>query len=294
MKESIMEILVLGGTRFMGRHLISALLLKGHNVTMATRGQTADPFGDHIRRIVFDRTNEESIQKTFSGKSFDVVFDSLAYCSNDVHILLKHISFKRYVMISTTAVYKKHINTVEGDFDPLGEPVVWCDRSVFPYAEMKRQAERALAQRYGDREFVAVRFPFVIGTDDYTNRLRFYIEHALNGTPAYVDNFNAQMAFVRSDEAGKFLAFFAENDFKGPINGASDGAVSIREISEYVEQKCKKGLIVSPDGDPAPYNGEAPYTINTDLASSVGFSFTPLHQWLWDLIDHYLGELSGR
>lgn len=287
-----MNVLVLGGTRFMGRHLIAELLRKGHRVTMATRGNAVDDFGDAVNRLRFDRTDEESILSVFCGMHFDVVFDSLAYCSRDVKILLDHLSCSRYVMVSTTAVYRKHINTVESDFDPLAEPVIWCDRTVFPYAEMKRQAERALFSEYGDRNFVAVRFPFVIGPDDYTKRLRFYVEHVLNGKPVYTENYDAQMGFVRSDEAGRFLAFFAENDFVGAVNGASCGTVSIKELSEYVKGKCGKELIISEDGDVAPYNGEAPYSINTELASSLGFAFTPLQEWFWQLVDHYLGEMN--
>ena len=289
-----MDILVLGGTRFMGRHLVASLLKKGHSVTIATRGNAADVFGNSVNRIHFDRTDECSIRSAFSGKAYDVVFDSLAYCSRDVRILLDNISCSRYIMISTTAVYQKHINTVESDFDPLGEPVIWCDRSVFPYAEMKRQAERALFSRYGDRNFVAVRFPFVIGKDDYTNRLRFYIEHILTETPVYVDNFEAQMGFVRSDEAGDFLAFFADNNFTGPVNGASSGTVSIQELSEYIKRKCGRGLILAKDGKAAPYNGEAPYSINTEVAASLGFAFTPLQEWFWDLVDDYMDEIGGE
>ncbi len=288
-----MDVLVLGGTRFMGRHLIASLLQKGHRVTIATRGNAKDDWGDKIQRILFDRTDEESIQTMLSGKHYDVVFDSLAYCSRDVKILLDHISCTRYVMISTTAVYRKHMNTVETDFDPLCEPVVWCDRNVFPYAEMKRQAERALFGRYGERNFVAVRFPFVVGVDDYTKRLRFYIEHILKEIPVFSDNFDAQMAFVRSDEAGEFLAFFAENDFMGAVNGASMGTVSLRELSEYIRAKCGKEMIVSADGDAAPYNGEAPYSINTELASSLGFRFSSLQDWFWKLIDYHIDEIGG-
>ena len=152
-----MNILVLGGTRFMGKHLVSALLRKGHQITIATRGMAENVFGDTVKHISFDRTNEQSIRDSFVGMHFDIVFDNIAYCSKDVQILLDHISCSRYVMISTTAVYKKHFNTIEADFDPTCEPVIWCDRTRFPYAEMKRQAERALAQKYGSRNFVAVR-----------------------------------------------------------------------------------------------------------------------------------------
>jgi NAD dependent epimerase/dehydratase family enzyme len=67
--------------------------------------------------------------------------------------------------------------------------------------------------------------------------------------------------------------------------------IATRDISEYVCKK-RKALLFSESGELAPYNGEAPYTINTELAYSVGFSFTPLHQWIWTLIDHYLKELN--
>ena len=288
-----MNILVLGGTRFMGKHLVSALLRKGHQITIATRGMAENVFGDTVKHISFDRTNEQSIRDSFVGMHFDIVFDNIAYCSKDVQILLDHISCSRYVMISTTAVYKKHFNTIEADFDPTCEPVIWCDRTRFPYAEMKRQAERALAQKYGSRNFVAVRFPFVIGTDDYTKRLLFYIRKIVEGSPAFVDNYDAQMAFVRSDEAGEFLAHFADNDFTGYINGASEGTVSPKDISKYVFRKTGKALLLSESGEPAPYNGEVSYTINTERANSIGFYFTPLHQWIWTLIDHYIKELNG-
>ncbi len=287
-----MNILVIGGTRFMGKHLVKKLLADGHSVTIATRGLTQDPFADTINRIIFDRTDEDSIRNAFKGLKFDVVFDQIAYCSNDVRMLLDHLSVKRYVLLSTTAVYNKVIDTKEHDFDPFAEQAILCDRNVFPYAEMKRQAERILAQQYGSLNSVAVRFPFVIGTDDYTNRLYFYIEHIVKQIPMYVDNYDHQMAFVRSDEAGQFLAYFAQNPFSGKINGASGGTISIKEIADYVEEKTGKRPILSECGDAAPYNGENAYSINTSLANSIGYAFTPLREWIYELIDHYIELLQ--
>lgn len=287
-----MKILVIGGTRLMGRHLVSELLKKGHQVTIATRGLSKDPFGDSVHRIIFDRTKEESIRSQFSGLCFDVVFDSLAYCSEDIRILLDHLSCKRYIMISTTAVYNKHMDTKESEFDPLSGEVKWCGRGDFPYDEIKRQAERALFQNYPHLSSVAVRFPFVLGEDDYTNRLRFYVEHMISGQPMNIDNYAKQMAFVRSDEAGKFLAFFAENEFAGQINGASDGTISIKEIAEYAERKTGKKPLLSGNGDKAPYNGETEYSINTQRARELGFQFTPLRDWIFDLLDGYITQLT--
>lgn len=53
-----MKILVIGGTRFFGIHMIKELLAKGHDVTIATRGNASDAFGDSVERIIIERTNE--------------------------------------------------------------------------------------------------------------------------------------------------------------------------------------------------------------------------------------------
>ena len=76
-----MKILVIGGTRFFGVHMVRELLAKGHDVTIATRGLTPDEFGDTVKRIVLDHTDPESMKKAMDGLQFDVVIDKVAYCS---------------------------------------------------------------------------------------------------------------------------------------------------------------------------------------------------------------------
>ena len=62
-----MKILVIGGTRYFGIHMVNKLLEQGHEVTIATRGKTPDSYGDKVERITIQRTNEESMYCT-SGK----------------------------------------------------------------------------------------------------------------------------------------------------------------------------------------------------------------------------------
>ncbi|MDR0946667.1 MAG: NAD-dependent epimerase/dehydratase family protein [Ruminococcus sp.] len=287
-----MNILVCGGTRFMGRHLVNSLIAKGYSVTIATRGITPDTFGDSVNRINVNRLDYDSMKNAFNGKSYDVVYDTLAYCSNGVKILLDNVECGRYITISTTAVYKKHIDTREEEFNPYTYPLKWLNREDDIYDEVKRQAECAICQAYPQTKVVMARFPFVIGTDDFTERLKFYVEHILQNKPMNVDNLTAQMAFVRSDEAGKFLAYLADSDFIGVINGASEQTVSIQNVADYVTLKTGKNPIFSPDGDVAPYNGENEYSINVDRAKSLRFSFTTLHEWIYELVDYYIDKVS--
>lgn len=287
-----MNILVVGGTRFMGKHLVSELISKGHNITIATRGISQDEFSNSVRRLKIDRLNEGSLKKNLSNQYFDIVYDSLAYCSNNVKSLLNNINCAKYVMISTTAVYDKHIDTKEDEFNPISKKLIWCDRNDFSYDETKKQAECAIVQEYTHIPSVRVRFPVVIGQDDYTKRLYFYVEHIVNQIPMYVDNYDKQMAFINSNEAGRFLACFAKNNYIGAINGANTGTVSIKDISDYIENKIGKKALLSLNGENSPFNGECEFSINIKKANDLGFNFSPLHTYIYDLIDNYIKELQ--
>lgn len=58
-----MKILVIGGTRYLGIHMVNKLLERGHEVTIATRGKTPDSYWDKVERITIQRTNEESMRE---------------------------------------------------------------------------------------------------------------------------------------------------------------------------------------------------------------------------------------
>ncbi len=284
-----MKIIVIGGTRFFGIHTVNELLKCGHDVTIATRGKSIDEYGDKVNRIVMERTNEASVKNALRGTHYDVVIDKLAYCSNDIKYVIDAVDCDRYIYMSTTSVYDpKHINTIETDFDGTTKELIWCDRRAFPYEEIKRQAECALWQKYANRKWVAVRYPFVIGKDDYTKRLLFYVEHVVKSIPMKIDNLDCQMGFIRSDEAGKFMAYLVDKDVTGAFNGCAEGTISLKEILDYVEKKTGMKAIIDEAGDDAPYNGEPEYSINTEKARSLGFSFTKLQDWIYDLLDYYI------
>lgn len=290
-----MNILVIGGTRFFGIHMVEQLLATGHEVTVATRGNAADPFAERVKRIQVDRTDRESMKRAFAGRHFDVVFDNIAYSSNDIKNAMETLDFDKYIYMSTTAVYEpKHTDTKEEEFDALHKKLEWCNRFDYPYDVTKRQAECALLQKYAHKNWTAVRYPFVIGEDDYTKRLKFYIEHVMKEAPMYIDNVDAQMGFIRSDEAGKFLAFLADKEFCGAVNGSSGGTISMQEIIDYVEKRTGKRAALDDKGEAAPYNGEFAYSINTEKARQLGFVFSELKDWIYELVDHYIEEIKSE
>ena len=103
-----------------------------------------------------------------------------------------------------------------------------------------------------------------------------------------IDNLDYQMSYIRSDEAGKFIAFLVDKDINGAINGSAEGTISLKEIIDYVEKKSGTKAIISKEGENAPYNGEPEYSINTDRAKAIGFKFSVLQDWIYELLDYYI------
>ena len=288
-----MKILIIGGTRYFGIPMTNDLIGKGHNITIATRGKTPDLYGDLVSRIIFDRADENSIIKSFSGKYYDVIIDKIAYSSNDVKRLLDHVRCGKYILMSSSAVYKDiHADTSEEDFSAEIHSLKWCERSDYDYAEVKRQAECAVVQQFPDQHYVAVRYPVVIGNTDYTKRLYFYIECIQNETPMFIDDMDSRISFIHENDAGLFLSHLVDTEISGAINGCSDGDISLREMICYIEERLNKKAIITPDGTPAPYNGYPEYaTLNTSKAKQTDFSFSGIKDRFYKTIDHYIQSL---
>lgn len=288
-----MEILVFGGTRFMGCHLVQKLLEAGHQVTVANRGVTGDSFGTKVKRITVDRLDEPAVKQAFKGLAFDVVYDMLAYCSMDVRTLLGVVTCKRYIEVSSVSVYE-NIKTGmrEEDYNPAKHPLQWCRREDFTYDETKRQAEAAIVQEYPQVPSVMVRFPYVIGPDDYTKRLYFYVEKIMNEQEFWVDNKEEAIAFISSQEAGNFLAWLADKTFTGPVNASSEGTVTAGETIEYIQQKTNKKAKLTKGKEAAPYNGAPAFSLNTAKANSWGYAFSSLDSWFYNLLDIYIAQVK--
>lgn len=286
-----MNILVLGGTGFLGTRLVNALLENGHRVSIAVRGTTRDAFGNRVRRIRTDRTDQRSMAAALRGTSYDVVYDNLAYGAGDISTVLDAVSCGLYVMASSAAVYTPGPGLREEDFRAEMYSPSRPGRKNISYAEGKRAAESVLAREYASRKTLAVRFPVIMGPEDNTRRLPFYAEHLLAERPMMIDNPDSQMSFIHVEEAARLLAFAAENRVKGTLNAASEGTVSLREMLAYMETRTGKTPVLHEKGDAAPYNGIGAYSLCLNRAEKSGFRFSHVRDWMSGLLD---SALSGE
>lgn len=284
--------LILGGTQFVGKRLVQLLVNEGVEVTIATRGKTDDPFGDQVSRLVIDRENAETLKGAFNDKKWDVVFDQTCYSSQEARDSLKALTgkVKKYVFTSSQAVYDFGTIQVEERFNPLDfDPIIKTRKDYIGYVgykEAKRAAEAILFQN-ADMPVTAIRFPIIIGKDDYTNRLKFHVEHIKEGKPMFIEYPNYRYSFIDSGEAALFLYNIAKSDYQGPVNPGSPEDISLNELIGLIEGHLGTKAKLSKDGDPSPYNLPGSWSVSTGLVQSLGYRFTSLDRLLKNLILYY-------
>jgi len=102
-----MDSLILGGTQFVGLHLVEYLIKEGHKVTILNRGLSEAKLPDEVTRLTADRNDKKQVAEVLKGKSFDVVYDISGYTPNVVEDILDILDGQigHYVLCSTTSVY---------------------------------------------------------------------------------------------------------------------------------------------------------------------------------------------
>jgi nucleoside-diphosphate-sugar epimerase len=174
--------LVVGGTRFIGRHLVEELLDRGYDVTLFNRGRHDDPFADRegVDRVEGDRTDETDLRAAALSVDPDAVFDCVAYRPSEVETAVDVFAdVGAYVYVSSGAAYAaEEIPKREGQ-TALHEctPEQAADDSAGSYGPRKAAGDRAVfeAAERGVRA-MSVRPTVVYGPHDYTERLDYWLD----------------------------------------------------------------------------------------------------------------------
>jgi nucleoside-diphosphate-sugar epimerase len=304
------NILVIGGTRFIGRLLVQRLLHAGHRVTIATRGYAPDPFGDRIQRIRTDRRNELAMRAVARAGPFDIVYDQMCYSPLDAAIAVRTFAGQvgRYVMASTIDAYrvlgfesgfKSGFNrgalredelAIEAQAIDTGYP--WHDprRATDCYVSGKVQAEAYLV-RDGSLPLVTPRLAHVLGgPEDFTGRLAHYVELARAGAVLEYANEDAAVSFMTAHAAADFLFWTGMQDFMGPVNAACDGALSAyglhQRVGEVLDTRVRTRRVTpapgseSDSGRLSPFDVPGAMVLDTSRARALGYRFGHTDEWL--------------
>lgn len=157
-----MDSLVLGGTQFVGLHLVEYLIKQGHKVTILNRGLSEAQLPDDIDRLSANRDDRKQVEKALKSKSFDVVYDISGYTPNVVEDILNILNGQigNYVFCSSTSVY------APSEIRPIFEDSSLDRRpDASDYAREKIACEDLLLKVYAERGLptTSLRLVYVYG-----------------------------------------------------------------------------------------------------------------------------------
>lgn len=292
-----MKVLIIGGNRFVGLRL-SHILDKNPNVELHVLNRTGQVA--HTKNTVIYKGDRKDFKAAHVDQEWDVVVDFACFNRQEAEGAVAYFTkVKHYIFISTMSVYDLGTRIKESAFDPktydLETPFGDKDPGLM-YQYGKRQAEGIFAQRAPYPVFM-VRFPLLVGPDDYTHRLEFHIERVQNNKPIYIPNPQAFIPMIHSKDAAEFLNWSLEKPYNGPLNVASPDVISLRDLMTRIEKATgRKALLVNhqaPEND-SPYGVPSDYTLNTDQLQAFGYKVPQITTWIDELIELFSDSVKSR
>jgi nucleoside-diphosphate-sugar epimerase len=188
------RVLIIGGTRFIGSHVVKRLNDMGHEITVFHRGQNNVNLPNGINHILGERAKLPSFIDKFKQCAPDVVLDMFPYSEKDAQAVIntfKHIA-DRTVAISSQDVYRAY-GLVTGIESGSPEPVPLSEnaalrQTLYPYKGKGRDDyEKILAERVfmSDSELPStiLRLPAVYGPKDYQHRMFGFVKRMKDKRP---------------------------------------------------------------------------------------------------------------
>lgn len=170
-----MKLLTLGGTSFVGRHIVTQALARGHQVTIAHRGKTNADIFPECEHLHFDRLGD---WPDLGDRTWDAVLDTSAYVPRAITLAAGHLRSRpqRYLFISTISVYDLEVPGAIDESSALYNELDEATEEVNPqtYGPLKVACERVAREAWGDQLYI-VRPGIVIGQWDPTNRFEYWV-----------------------------------------------------------------------------------------------------------------------
>ena len=219
-----LRILFIGGTGFIGPHMVRRALARGHSVTLFNRGRTNPHLFPDLEKLVGDRDGGLGV---LEGRQWDAVIDTSGYVPrvvresaellrNDVH---------RYLFISTGDVYADFIKIgIDEDYtlDTIDDPTSE-DPSKY-YGPLKVLCEQAVRETYPDRSTI-LRPGWIIGAGDYNSISPYWPMRIHHGGEVLApgDPTNP-VQIIDPHDLAKFVVKILEDDINGIYNTVGPGS----------------------------------------------------------------------
>lgn len=217
-----MKLLVLGGTRFLGRHLVEQALAAGHAVTLLHRGQSNAALFPQAEHCLADRNGDLA---ALQGGTWDVVLDTSAYFPRQVRTAAAALAGRvgRYHLVSSISAYASldAPGTAEGaPLATLDDPTVETITGA-TYGGLKALCEAAAAEGFAGRCFIT-RPGLIVGPHDPTGRFTWWVQRFARAAPGEAvlapGDGSAPVQFIDARDVAAFHLRHAEAGSTGVFN----------------------------------------------------------------------------
>lgn len=298
-------ILILGGTRYIGKGFIDLLEQDTHiKLFVASRNKPS-----YLKKGQWLKCNRENINDLINIANltfYDIVFDH--FCFNEDHAQIACEAFRNrighYVMISSQAVYPQGMFHLESAYNPYELTINQLkteleDYPLHRYSIGKRCAETTF-YHIASFPVTTIRFPIVLDESDL--RLQVFIHELIKTNIFYAQNGSALLSLISLNEACHFLNFILNHLPGQPINAASDHPLSIVSLFENFANFIPSLQILE---WPIPINHKYDvhiyfeyiknlsflsisdhWTISNEYAKSIGFQFDSIYTWFPNVVEN--------
>ena len=298
-----MRLLILGGTRFLGRALVEAALDKEYQLTLFNRGQSSPDLFPQVERLTGDRDGDLT---ALAGRHWDAVIDTCGYVPRIVRasaeLLAKAVD--HYTFISTISVYDDMTTIGIDEHSPLG---TIADETVEEisgdtYGPLKVLCEQAVDEAMGMRS-LHVRSGLIVGPHDPTDRFTYWPARIARGGKVLAPGVPDQLVqFIDVRDIAEWTILATEKRLTGPYNVTGpDSPLTMQQtlsacqtisqsdaVCEWVSESFLMKNEVAPFSDlplwvPAEMAGFG--TVNCAKAIEAGLRIRPLTETIRDTLN---------
>jgi 2'-hydroxyisoflavone reductase len=298
-----MDLLILGGTRFLGRYLVEAAQEDGHRVTLFNRGLSGPDLFPEVETIKGDRDGDLSALR---GRRWDAVIDTCGYVPRVVRASagLLADAVDHYTFVSSISVYSDVIGAGADESAPVEEledPTVE-EVTGETYGGLKALCERAAEEEMPGR-VLSVRPGLISGPHDPTDRFTYWPRRVADGGEVLApDRPELQVQFIDVRDLAAWMVRMSAEQQTGTYNATgpdyelrmgklleeceavSDGEAQIIWVSEeFLEESGVEPFTEMPLWVPREYAGMQ--AVDCGRAIAAGLTFRPVSQTVRDVLE---------
>jgi 2'-hydroxyisoflavone reductase len=308
-----MKLLVLGGTVFLGRHLVDSALRRGHEVTLFTRGLHNADLYPEVEKL---QGNRDGNLTALEGRTWDAVLDTSGYIPRIVQASAQLLApaANLYCFISTISVYADFSRP---NFDEATALGTLPDETVeeitgATYGPLKVLCEKAVEEAFPGRTLI-VRPGLIVGPLDHTDRFTYWPRRIAQGGEVLAPGDGSDpVQLIDGRDLADFTISMVEKGATGIYNATGPASpLNLKEVVDQCLETTGSGASITwvsteflnekgvqPWGDlPSwiPAQGPLAYMQSADIGRAVanGLTFRPLSETILDTLAYLAGRPGG-